>query len=109
MPDETKPIQLTEKMRFRNGDNPAVEFDDGTQTGGHFGCAGCHGDMRWASEYDYMAYQIYQTLEEKQSLVLKGKFGKSDSTGPFKSLKVDHIRAELKSRRVNAHGSKKEL
>ena len=54
--------------------------------------------MRRASEYDYMAYQKYQTLEEKQSLVLKGKFGKSDSTGPFKSLKVDDTRAELKSR-----------
>ena len=62
VPDETEPIQLTEKMRFRNGDNPAVEFEVGTQTGGHFGCAACNGDMRWASEYDYMAYQIYQTL-----------------------------------------------
>lgn len=30
-----------------------------TQKGGHFGCAGCRGDMRPASEYDCMAYQKY--------------------------------------------------
>ena len=56
-----------------------------------------------------MAHQKYQNLEEKQSLVLKGKFGKSDATGPFKSLKAENIRAELKSRGVDAHGNKKEL
>ena len=46
-------------MRFMNGDNPSVEFEDGTQKGGHFGCSGCGGDMRRAYEYDYMAYQKY--------------------------------------------------
>ena len=76
-----------------NGCNPAVEFEDGTQKGGHFGCPGFGGDMRRASEYHYMAHQKYQNLEEKQSLVLKGKFGKSDVTGPFKSLKVANIMA----------------
>ena len=55
--DETETIELREKMRFMNGDNPAVEFEDGTQKGGHFGCCGCGGDMRRASEYDYMAHQ----------------------------------------------------
>ena len=107
--DKTETVELKEKMRFMNGDNPAVEFEDGTQKGGHFGCSGCGGDMRRASEYHYMAHQKYQNLEEKQSLVLKGKFGKSDATGPFKSLKVENIRAELKSRGVDAHGNKKEL
>ena len=106
---ETVTIEITKKMRFMNGDNPAVEFEDGTQKGGHFGCAGCRGDMRWASEYDYMTYQKYQSLEEKQGLVLKGKFGKSDATAPFKSLKVDDIRAELKSRSIDTNGSKKVL
>ena len=69
-------VTLSEKMRFMNGDNPSVEFEDGTQKGGHFGCSGCGGDMRQAQEYDYMAYQKYRSLEEKQNLVLKGKFGK---------------------------------
>ena len=109
VPDKTETVELKEKMRFMNGDNPAVEFEDGTQKGGHFGCSGCGGDTRRASEYHYMAHQKYQNREEKQSLVLKGKFGKSDATGPFKSLKVENNRAELKSRRVDAHGNKKEL
>ena len=56
-----------------------------------------------------MAHQKYQNLEEKQRLALKRKFGKSDATGPFKSLKVENIRAELKSTGVDAHGNKKEL
>ena len=56
-----------------------------------------------------MAHQKYQNLEEKQRLALKRKFGKSDATGPFKSLKVENIRAELKSRGVDVHGNKKEL
>lgn len=56
-----------------------------------------------------MAYQKYWNLEEKQNLVLKGKFGKSDATGPFKSLKVEQIRQELKSRGVDSIGNKKEV
>lgn len=92
-----------------NGDNPSVEFELDTQKSGHFCCSGCGGDMRRAYEYDYMAYQKYRTLEEKQNLVLKGKFGKSDATGPFKSLKVEQIRQELKSRGVDATGNKKEV
>ena len=65
--------------------------------------------MRRAYEYDYMAYQKYRTLEEKQNLILKGTFGKSDATGPFKSLKVEQIRQELKSRGVDLTGNKKEV
>ena len=105
--DETVTIELPKKMQFMNGDNSAVEFEDSKQKGEHFGCAGCCGDMRWASEYDYMAYQKKQSLEERRGLVLKGKFGKSDVTAPFKSRKGD-TREELKSR-VDAQGSKKVL
>lgn len=109
IPDENTSVMLKEKMRFMNGDNPAVEFEDGTQKGGHLGCCGCGGDMRRAGEYDYMTYQKYQTLEEKQNLVLKGKFGKSDAPCPFKALKVENLREELKSRGVGIHGNKKDL
>ena len=83
VPDNTETVELKEKMGFRNGENPAVEFEDGTQKGGHFSCSGCCGDMRQASEYRYMLNQKFQSLEEKQSLVLKGKFGKSNASGPF--------------------------
>ena len=99
-------IDLTKKMQFMNGDNPAVEFEDSKQKGEHFGCVGCCGDMRWVSEYDYVAYQKKQSLEEKQGIVFKGKFGKYDVTAPFKSRKGDKTREELKSRRGNPHSSK---
>ena len=42
-------------------------------------------------------------------MILKGTFGKSEVTGPFKSLKVEQIRQELKSRGVDSTGNKKEV
>ena len=108
-PVETASVTLTEKMRFMNGDNPCVEFEDGAQNGGHFGCSGCGGDMRRAYEYDYMVHQKYRSLEEKHNLVLKGQFGKSDAAYPFKSLELEQIRAELKSRGADSSGNRKEL
>ncbi|KAK3704916.1 hypothetical protein QZH41_005383, partial [Actinostola sp. cb2023] len=65
-------IAIQDKMRFMNGDNPSVEYEDGTQKGGHRGCAGCDGDIRMAGQYDYMAYRQYKTLEEKCQLVMAG-------------------------------------
>ena len=56
-----------------------------------------------------MAHHKYQNLEKKPSLVLKGKFGRSDATGPFKFLEGENIRAELTSRGVDTHSNKKEL
>ncbi|KAK3727627.1 hypothetical protein QZH41_017658 [Actinostola sp. cb2023] len=50
VPDSNTKIQLQEKMRFMNGDSPAVEYEDGTQKGGHFACSGCEGDMRRAKD-----------------------------------------------------------
>lgn len=49
VPDKTETAELKEKMRFMNGDNSAVEFEDGTQKGEQFGCSGCGYDMRRAS------------------------------------------------------------
>lgn len=49
--DEAPPAELREKIRFMNGDNPAVEFKEETQKGGHFGCSECTGDMGSACEY----------------------------------------------------------
>ena len=56
-----------------------------------------------------MAHHKYQNLEKKPSLKLKGKFGRSDATGPFKFLEGENIRAELTSRGVDTHSNKKEL
>lgn len=58
-------VMVIEKMRFMNGDNLFVEFEDGIQKGGYFDCFGCGGDMRRVYEYDYMVYQKYRIFEEK--------------------------------------------
>lgn len=99
-PIEIDGVPIVDKMRFMNGDNPSIEFEDGTQKGGHRGCSGCDGDMRRAGDYDYMAARNYKSLEEKLQLVTSGVLGKRDKVCPFKKLKVDEIRRELKQRKV---------
>lgn len=98
-------IEVLDEMRLMSGDSPAVELEDGTQKGGHRGCTGCDGDMRNGYDYEYMAYRSYKSLQEKQTLVMKGKFGK-DCTKlyPFKKLKVGELRQELRSRNLNSEG-----
>lgn len=102
-------IQIADKMRFMNGDNPSVEFEDGTQKGGHYGCSGCDGDMRRAGEYDYMAYRRYKSLDDKLKLVLDGKEGQRDKIHPFHKLKVEQLRIELRARKEDDSGLKPEL
>ena len=81
-----------------NGDNPSVEFEDGTQKGGHRGCVGCDGEMHSSFDSEYMSHQKYKTLEEKQNLVLTGPDGKKCGLYPFKNLKIEQSRGELRGR-----------
>ena len=55
--DPSKEVQIQDgeikyTMRFMNGDNPSVEFEDGTQKGDHRGCVGCDGDMRNSFDFE---------------------------------------------------------
>ncbi|KAK3734075.1 hypothetical protein QZH41_019813 [Actinostola sp. cb2023] len=99
-------IAIQDKMRFMNGDNPSVEYEDGTQKGGHRGCAGCDGDIRMAGQYDYMAYRQYKTLEEKCQLVMAGIEGKKGNLYPFHNLIVQQLRDELDKRGEDSSGLK---
>ncbi|KAK3737282.1 hypothetical protein QZH41_019809 [Actinostola sp. cb2023] len=108
-PIEVNGTEIFDKMRFMNGDNPSVEFEDGTQKGGHRGCCGCDGDIRRADEYDYMSYRRYKSLEEKNTIVLSGPSGKTGGIHPFKNLKVNDIRKELRARGKDDTGLKPEL
>jgi hypothetical protein len=102
-------VKIADKMRFMNGDNPSVEYEDGCQKGGHYGCSGCDGDMRRAGEYDYMAYRRYKSLEEKLKLVLDGKEGQRNKVHPFHKLKVEQLRSELRARGEDDSGLKPDL
>lgn len=108
---QIKVVTIKDKMRFMNGDNPSVEFEDGTQKGGHRGCVGCDGDMRHSFDYEYkyMSHRKYKTLEEKQKLVLGGPEGKKGGLHPFKNLKVEQLRGELRARDEDDSSSKPQL
>jgi len=61
--------------------------------------------MRSAFDYEYMAYRPYKSLQEKQKLVLGRKFGKDPtSLYPFRKLKIDQLKQELGSRKMNTYG-----
>ena len=92
-----------------SGDNPSVEFEDGTQKDGHRGCVGCDGDMRSSFDSEYMSHQKYKTLEEKQNLVPTGPDGKKGGLSPFKNLKIEQLRGELRARGEDESGTKQQL
>ena len=96
-------------MRFMNGDNPSVEFEDGTQKGGNRGCVGCDGDMRSSYDFQYMSHRKYRSLEEKQNLVLAGPEGRKGRLYPFKNLKVQQLRRELQERGEDDSSTKQQL
>ena len=87
--------RIEDTMIFMNGDNPSVEFEDGTQKGGHRGCVGCDGDMHSSFNLKSMSHRKYKTLKEKQNLVLTGPEGKKGGLYPFKNLKIEQLRGEL--------------
>ena len=108
-PLQIQGVNIKDKMRFMNGDNPSVEFEDGTQKGGHRGCVGCDGDMRRSDDFEYMSHRKYKTLEEKQKLVFAGTEGKKGGLHPFKNLKVAQLRSELQARGEDDSGPKQQL
>jgi len=108
-PIELDGVPIVDKMRVMNGDNPSVEFEDGTQKGGHRGCCGCDGDIRRTEEYDYMSHRKYKTLEEKEMLVISGIEGKKGGVHPFQKLKINELRQELQARGEDDIGLKPDL
>ena len=77
-------IEISDEMRFMNGDNPSIQFESGNQHGGHKGCSGCDGDLNQRYDLEYMHNRKYYTLEERQKLVLAGIEGKKGSCIPLK-------------------------
>ena len=102
-------VEVWDVMRFMNGDNPAVEMEDGTQHGGNYGCPGCDGNINFSHDLEYTLQRKYKTLENKKKLILSGPAGRKGNLHPFKDMKVNEIKAELQARGRSGEGKKEEL
>lgn len=102
-------VPINDIMRFMNGDNPAIQFEDGTQHGGHYPCVGCDVDINSSFDLEYVLPKKYKSLGEKRKFVEADPAGKGDSLHPFKNLKVGDLRSELEARGVNSQGNRDTL
>ena len=98
--------EVQDIMRFMN---PAVEMEDGTQHGGNYGCVGCDGSINSTHDLGYALQRKYRTLTEKKDHVLAGPAGRKGGLHPFKNLKVEDLRKELRARGIPANGRREEL
>ena len=73
------------------------------------GCPGCDIDIQRADEYDYAVYRKYKSLEQKDELVTNGGKKRRHELNPFRSLKVNELREELRRRAVDDSGLKPDL
>ena len=77
-------IEISDEMRFMNGDNPSIQFESGNQHGGHKGCSGSDSDLKPSYDLEYINNSKYCTLRERQKLLLAGIEGKKVNCIPFK-------------------------
>ena len=106
-------------MRFFGRDNPERQFESGEQHGGRYECSGCNSLSK--RYYDLGYYDIKKILRDRatllsladlQKVVLSGYFGRTGRNGdirPFDKLRVEELKKELRSRRVEPIGQKKIL
>ncbi|EDO31463.1 predicted protein [Nematostella vectensis] len=102
-------IEVNEVMRYMNGDNPAIQMESGTQHGGTFPCAGCDCNINSCYSLEYSLQRPYLTLKESQDLILAGTAGQGETHHPYKNLKADHLKKEMRSRGLSEEGKKEEI
>ena len=103
-------IILCDTMRFFHGDGPAAALEAGNQKGGHYFCPSCDVHLCRTDDISHCYQQKTQSLEDKQDLVLRGKYGRANSlrkcTSPFENLSIDQLSDELKSRGIDIESKK---
>lgn len=78
-------IPIQDKMHFMNGDNPAIQMEDGTQHGGKYCCVGCDGNINSSNDFEYMIQRKYLSLQQKTDLILE------ENKHPYKDLRKNEI------------------
>ena len=102
-------IMLKDCMRVFHGDGPASPLEAGNQKGGHYFCPSCDIHICQTDDISYCYQKM--SLAYKQNEVLKGKFGKINSSQkhsyPFEILSVNQLQQKLQSRNVDFYHLKK--
>ena len=94
-------VGLSDTLRFFTGDKPAQSFERGTQQGGHYKCGGCGVKSSMIGDLAHSLRCKRRSLQDLQSLVLGGRYGNKPSCSkPFKNLKAQELRNELRARGV---------
>ena len=94
-----------------HGDGPASALEAGNQKGGHYFCPSCDIHICQTDDISCCYQKKFRSLAYKQNEVLKGKFGKINSSQkhsyPFEKLSVNQLQQELQSRNVDISHLKK--
>ena len=102
---------LKDCMRVFHGDGPASALEAGNQKGGHYFCPSCDIHICQTDDISCCYHKKFRSLAYKQNEVLKGKFGKINSSQkhsyPFEKLSVNQLQQELQSRNVDISHLKK--
>ena len=94
----------------------ACALEAGNQKGGHYFCPSC--DIHFCQTDDIACtyQQKIKSYAEKQSLILAGKLGKSNSLSslgkkalPFEKFTVVELKSELRSRNIDVKGFRNTL
>lgn len=95
-------IEIRDELWFFSGDNPAQEFERGTQIGGIFKCGGCGCRDTMMGDLVHALQCKWRSLADIQELVLAGTYGSmSGQLKPLEGLNVKQLRKELESRGSN--------
>ena len=103
-------IILNDYARLFKGDGPAVAFEASNQKCWYYFCPCCDVHACLTHDVLHCYQQSMKSIENMQSRVTKGKFGRKNSlnkqTCPFSKLSSIELMQELKSRNVNLEYTK---
>ena len=106
---ETRVDCLKDCMRVFHNDGSALVT--GNQKGGHYFCPSCDIHICQTDDISCCYHKKFRSLAYNQNEVLKGKFGKINSSQkhsyPFEKLSVNQLQQELQSRSVDISHLKK--
>ncbi len=106
--NDSNDTPITDKARFFCGDKPAQQFERGTQVGGTYKCGSCGCKDTLLQDLPHALQCPPRSLEELQSLVTTGQFGKQPGKlKPFDKLLLSDLKVELTTRGIDTSNLQK--